>query len=294
MTPNYRHNKSGQWPNSFWPSALLGKRRDLLLLAGIAVLAVWNVMLLTQDGARANKVRIPAGQPLTGAGMWVWYVPSSLSGKNKMISDLHKSGIKTVFVKSGDGTHVWKQFSQGLVEQLQLAGIHVCAWHYVYGDKPVQEALVSAYAYQQGAECFVVDAEAEYANKSKQAAAYMTELRKRTSIKWLVGLSSFPYTRYHEDFPYAAFLAPGRASVNLPQMYWHEIGRSPERIVADTYKDNLRFGRPVYPIGQTWQNPRPQEIQRFQAAVQKAGARGWSWWDWGSTNQQSWQALGRR
>jgi len=257
-------------------------------------MALWNVMLFTQNRAQADRPKIPAGQPMTGAGRWVWYVPSTPAGKAKLISDLQRSGMKTVFIKSGDGAHTWRQFNQSLVDQLHLAGIHVCAWHYVYGDQPLKEALVSAYAYSQGAECFVVDAEAEYAGRPHQAAQYMDELRKRTSDKWLIGLSSFPYVQYHEDFPYSTFLARGRATVNLPQMYWNDIGRTPEKVVADTYRLNLRFGRPVYPIGQTWQDPNPGEVKRFQAAVQKAGAEGWSWWEWDSTTTRDWQTLGRR
>lgn len=251
-------------------------------------------MLFQQNGARADRPRIPAGQPLQGPGMWVWYVPGSSKEQQALISDLKRSGMRTVFIKSADGTRVWRQFDRSLVERFQAAGIHVCAWHYVYGDKPLEEARASAAAYRSGAECFVVDAEVEYKGRARQAGQYMDELRRLTSPEWLIGLSSFPYISYHLTFPYRTFLAPGRATVNLPQMYWKEIGRSPERVVNETYAQNVRLGRPVYPIGQTWEDPDPAEIKRFQAAISKAGAKGWSWWDWRSTSSRGWQALGRR
>lgn len=256
----------------------------VLILVGLSALAVSGM------GSASGRPPLPPGKPLRGAAMWVWYLPESkdLPG---MISKLKESGIRTVLIKSADGTRVWRQFSSHVVDRFHLAGIHVCAWHYVYGSDPLREAQASAVAYKAGAGCFIVNAEVEYKGRSAQAAVYMDRLRSLTSKEWLIGLSSFPYLEYHTDFPYRTFLARGRASVNLPQMYWKEIGRNPDQVVAETYRSNLALGRPVYPIGQTWNKPSPESIRSFQKAVRRAGAPGWSWWEWGSTSRESLQAL---
>jgi len=74
-------------------------------------------------------------------------------------------------------------------------------------------------------------------------------------------------------------------------MYWRDIGVSPEKIVQDTYRVNRQLGRPVYPIGQTWNNPGNGQLVRFQRAAKKAGAHGVSWRDWSQTSNKSWNEL---
>lgn len=79
--------------------------------------------------------------------------------------------------------------------------------------------------------------------------------------------------------------------MNLPQMYWRDIGVSPAKIMQDTYRANRALGRPVYPIGQTWNNPGTGQLKAFQAAAKAAGAPGISWWDWSQTSRKSWSEL---
>jgi len=258
-----------------------------LALVGAVVFAAAGM------GEASGKPPIPPGKPLAGPAMWVWYVPQT--GKTEqMVRDLKAHGIRTVIIKSGDGINRWKQFTPALVDRFHQAGIHVCAWHYIYGKKPDEEARISALAKQAGAECLIIDAEAEYNNHPRQAARYMSVLRKLVTTKYLLGLSSFPYVAYHEDFPYQEFLGgPNGAQVNLPQMYWNEIGVSPSQVVRDTYQANLRLGKPVYPVGQTWQDPQPEQISQFTKAVKQAGAPGWSWWDWGQTSPRGWRVIKR-
>jgi len=255
------------------------------LLAGLAAL---SVLLIPQAAQAAAPV--PPGNPVAGSAMWVWYTPKP-NKLDAMIAQLKRAHMSSVLIKSGDGSRIWHQFNRRLVERLHQAGLHVCAWHYVYGTHPRTEAKVSAYAYQQGAECMIIDAETEYEGRPTAARVYTRELRRMTSQRWLIGLSTFPYLKYHSKFPYRTFLRRGAATVNLPQMYWRDIGVSPAQVVRDTYKINRDLGRPVYPIGQTWNNPGTGQLKAFQAAAKSVGAPGVSWWDWSQTSRKSWNEL---
>ena len=256
-------------------------------LAGLAILAI---MFGFSSNAQAASPPVPSGSPLAGSAMWVWYTPKP-DRLPAMIAQLKRAHMNSVFVKSGDGSTTWHQFNRALVDKLHAAGLHVCAWHYVYGTHPIPEAKVSAEAYRAGAECMIIDAETEYEGRSAAAKTYTSKLRSLTSPRWLIGLSTFPYLKYHARFPYRTFLRPGAATVNLPQMYWRDIGVSPAKIVQDTYKVNRALGRLVYPIGQTWNAPNNGELKAFQRAVKRAGAQGVSWWDWSQTSKNSWNEL---
>ena len=267
------------------------QRIELALVASCILLLTAIFLPLSFNSQAAPHPAIPAGKALAGGSMWIWYMPKKKSQIDALLNNLRRANIKTVIIKSGDGINTWQQFNTAAVDRFHQAGLHVCAWHYVYGSKPLAEAQVSSRAYQQGAECLIIDAEGEYADRSKQATQYLKRLRALTSKNWLLGLSAFPYTYYHKDFPYQVFLGPGGATVNLPQMYWKDIGVSPAQVVADTYELNQELGKPVYPAGQTWRDPDPQQIKEFLQAVKKSGAPGWSWWDYNQTSPRGWQAI---
>src|SRR3979411_1047758 len=139
----------------------------------------------------------------------------------------HAAGVTTLFIKSSDGSHnYWSQFSPQLVSELHANGLKVCAWQYVYGAAPVGEANLGARAVANGADCLVIDAEAEYEGHYAAAQTYISNLRAKVGPAYPVGLSSFPYVSYHPSFPYSVFLGLGAAQYNAPQMYWKAIGVS--------------------------------------------------------------------
>lgn len=258
----------------------------LIALASLLLaLAVLISMAVKPDSGSADRATPPAGSPFLGPGMWVWYVKSD---PQSLVGRLEASGARTVFIKAADGTRRWGQFSPQLVSYLYQRGIHVCAWQYVYGDKPLSEARAAAaqVAYS-GVNCLVIDAEEEYKHKARQASLYLSELRKLTPKRMRLGFTSFPYVNLHSALPYKVFLGPGGADANLPQMYWHEMNRSPSRVVRETYEQNRRLGRPVYPIGQTYGNPPLYQLSRFTSELSRRGVDGFSWWslDHSSTRQ---------
>lgn len=253
------------------------------------------------SGHAASSIATPAppskpasktGSPYRRAGMWIWYINASEGGKvRRIISRAKRAGIGTLYIKSGDGTNVWGQFTPALVDRFQRAGLKVCGWHYVYGRNPVGEAQVSAAAKRRGADCFVIDAETEYEGNYSGADRYIRKLRRLVGPQFRLSLSTFPYAHYHPGFPYSVFLGPGAATDNLPQVYWKTIGDSVREAVETTYTYNLMYRRPIYPIGQTYLNPGAKSLIRFRRYMLNYRSAP-SWWSWQETNSREWSALG--
>ncbi|MEA2410335.1 MAG: hypothetical protein QOC77_896 [Thermoleophilaceae bacterium] len=236
-----------------------------------------------------------SGTAFDGNGMWIWYVNKANGGDpNAILAQAKAHGISTVFVKSGDGGSYWSQFAPGLVSALKAGGLRVCAWQYIYGDNPGAEAAVASRAVTQaGADCFVIDAEAEYEGRYAQARTYVTKLRAAVGAAYPIGLAAFPYVDYHPSFPYSVFLGPGGAQFNVPQAYWKEIGGGVDAVVAHTYRFNRPYGRTIAPLGQTYDSPPSSEIVRFRQLAAAAGASGVSWWSWQHTAAAGWNAVGQ-
>ncbi len=216
--------------------------------------------------------------------MWIWVLADTDNGKpSAVISDAEHFGYKTLIIKSSDGAGMWPQFSSTLVQTLHAAGLHVCAWQYVYGQHPILEAEAGAAAVADGAECLVIDAEAEYEGRYVQAQEYITKLRALIGPSFPVALAGFPYVDYHPAFPYSVFLGPGGAQYNMPQMYWDDIGTTVRAVYRHTYEFNELYQRPIAPLGQVFQQPPNSQIYQFrQISRYYGGANGGgiSWWDW--------------
>ncbi|MBK5233200.1 MAG: peptidoglycan-binding protein [Thermoleophilia bacterium] len=234
-----------------------------------------------------------AASPFDHHGMWIWYVDSSEGGDTaKIIKRARQSGIKTLYIKSGDGTDTWSQFNKHIVRRFHRAGLDVCGWQYVYGRGPGREAKVSAAAERRGADCFVIDAETEYEGNYSGADRYIRKLRGKVGNRFPIALSTFPYGHYHPAFPYSVFLGPGAASDNMPQVYWDAIGDTVREAIAVTWLDNDLYKRNIYPVGQTYEDPRAKELIAFRRYAENYGTAP-SWWSWQETNGNEWKVLGR-
>jgi Putative peptidoglycan binding domain len=272
----------------------------LAIVFAIALIAAPPAPASTGDAgptssAVESPVPVPAATAFDRQGMWIWYVDRTEGGDLARIAARAKrSGIGTLYIKSGDGGDYWSQFNSAMVQRLHAAGLSVCAWAFVYGDSPVAEARVSATAVKRGADCFVIDAEGNYEGKYAAADRYMRALRARIGDEYPVALAGFPYVDYHPSFPYSVFFGPGGATFNQPQMYWKAIGTSVRGIYEHTYLFNRLWGHPLYPLGQTYMQPGRKEIIRFRRFAENYGGQQVSWWAWHETTARSWNALGAR
>jgi hypothetical protein len=224
--------------------------------------------------------------------MWIWMLSSSDGGNlSQVIAQAKAHGVSTLYVKSGDGTSMWSQFNPTMVATLHHAGLRVCAWQYVYGNHPVFEADVGAEAVKDGANCLVIDAEVEYQGKYVQAQTYIRTLRQKIGYRFPVALAGFPWVDYHPSFPYSVFLGPHAAQVNVPQMYWKDIGTTVVGVYAHTYEWNELYQRPIAPLGQLYDNPQLTEVRRFRSISRYYRAPNVSWWDWQSAGTPDWNAI---
>jgi peptidoglycan hydrolase-like protein with peptidoglycan-binding domain len=294
-TINTRMKTSGR---AFWVFVPAGTRAGTV-----------SVVLRDGRGRRSNVVHIkvkappkppgpPAGPPgalpaaFSGSGMWIWQLPKSEGGDPAAIAArAHATGISTVFIKSADGTTVWSQFTPALVQALHADGLRACAWQYVYGKDPTGEAAAAATAVTDGADCLVIDAETEYGGRYAQAQQYLFALRTQIGPDYPLGLTSFPYVDYHSSVPYSVFLGPGGAQANLPQVYWKAIGNTVDAVSAHTLAHNRIYGVPIAPLGQSYDNPPPADIERFAGIWKAYGSLGVSYWSWQATGQPAWDAI---
>lgn len=240
---------------------------------------------------------VPAGElpePVRGVGMWIWYVSQSEKSLQGIIDRARTYGVRTVHIKSGDGTTYWSQFDRA-VGPLKAAGLRVCAWQYVRGRKPVAEAAVAARAVRAGADCFLIDAEIEFERIPQRYARttrYMRALRAQVGSAYPVGLTTFPYVDLHGPFPYTAFLN-GRdaAQFTMPQVYWKAFRVSPAVAVERTMRWNRIYGKPIALLGSTYMRESASTIRQFRCASQAAGVGGESWWAWQNTRMGQWPWL---
>ena len=236
----------------------------------------------------------PTGTAFDGSAMWIWNLPKSQGGDpNAILAQAQAHGVRSVFIKSGDGTSYWSQFSPQLVAALHAGGLKVCAWQYVYGSDPTGEAATAAQAVVNGADCFVIDAEREYEGRYAQAQSYTQALRQAVGPNYPIGLSSFPYVDYHPRLPFSEFLAPGGAQFDVPQVYWKTIGDTVDEALDHTYRYNRPYNRAIVPVGQTYNNTSSADVVRFRQITAIQGSPGLSWWDWESASSSNWDAVGQ-
>ena len=266
----------------------------LAVLTAIATLAQLPSAAAETGGAGQAEAPPPVGNtPFDRQGMWVWYADRSDGGSiPAILARAKRNDVGTVYVKAGDGGDPWSQFSRGLVRALRRGGLDVCAWQFVYGNRPVAEARVAAGAVAKGADCFVIDAEGAYEGKYAAADLYVRTLRAAVGASYPISLAAFPYADYHPSFPYSVFLGPGGATYNQPQMYWKTIGASIRAVFEHTYLYNRLWGRPIYPIGQTYEAPGRGGLKLFRRFAASFGGLAPSWWSWQETNGVEWGALG--
>lgn len=300
--PSINRRPAGRRPAASAPS----RRARPISSVGVAVAVAATLLAMilasaSLDGATASGGGTGTGGgdgsggsaiPYRDDGMWIWYVSQSAGGNPVRIArKANRHGIETVYIKSSDGQSEWSQFTPALVAALHARGLRVCAWQFVYGSHPGAEARRGAEAVAKGADCLVVDAEGDYEGRYAAADAFVDKLRRRIGSHFPTALASFPYVDYHPALPYSVFLGPGGLRFNLPQLYWHAIGVGVGEAYEHTFQYNRVYRSPIYPLGQTYENPPIRQIQKFRRMAVSYDLDGVSWWSWQETNRLEWRAL---
>lgn len=244
-------------------------------------------------------IPIPAPRPapelpavFTGAGEWIWFLADADGGNVDRIADRAiAAGMRTVFVKAADGKDATGQFTTELVASFHARGLRVCGWQVVYGGDPAAEAAAAIATKATGEDCFVINAEDQYANRYGQARQYVAAIRAGLGADFPVGFTSHAYADAHASVPYSVFLGAGGAQANLPQVYWNEIGGTVDAVSARTIRTNRIYDVPLAPIGQQWNDPAPDELRRFRAIWSGYGAKGLSWWRAELSSEATWTIL---
>lgn len=231
---------------------------------------------------------------LLGKGYYMWQLPYCDGADPARIAErARRADLSHVLIKIADGGYwdynVDEERDLDLVPPVLKAlrddGVEVWGWQYVRGDQPIVEAdrAIKRIA-ELDVDGFVVDAEQEYRDSSKEraAAAYMERIRTRFPDLPLA-LSSYRYPRTHRALPFDAFLE--YCDYAMPQVYFEQSHNPVEQLrrCADQYMQ-LEQARPIIPTLPTyrrgdWQ-PTRDEIHRFLNEAKESGmsaANAWSW-----------------
>jgi hypothetical protein len=248
----------------------------LLLARFISLLVVAVILASVSYTAPAAATSIP--QPFKGAALWVREVTPPETGQG-LVVEAARAGVRTLYVKAGDGSTPEPRFSPALVAEMSSAGATVCAWMFAYGLDPATEAKVAIAAVHAGARCLVVDAEGQYDRLYGAAQLFVHTLRSTLGAHFPIGLAGQAEVLQHPTFPYSVFLGPGGFDVVIPQVYWRDFGVSVDAAFAATIGANSIYSRPVLPVGQLYGPPAASELLRFRALAGAYGLAGWSFYD---------------
>jgi hypothetical protein len=219
-----------------------------------------------------------ASSPFAGTALWVNAIPPLENGQ-QLLAQAAGSHVRMLYVKAADGSSPEPQFTSTLLGELHAAGVTVCAWTFAYGVNPAAEAQVAVNAVREGAQCLVVDAEEQYDGLYGAAQLFVHTLRADLGAAFPIGLAGQAEVSEHPTFPYSVFLGPGGFNVDMPQMYWLEIGVSVARAYRVAIAQNAIYGRPIVPVGQLYNSPATAEVTRFRQLAGAYGALGLSFFD---------------
>jgi ketosteroid isomerase-like protein len=247
---------------------------------------------------------------LTGKGWFIWQVSRCEHGSASAIADkAAAAGLSHVLIKMVDRTYAYginllgKDLVAPVAAALKARGIQVWGWHYVYGERPVDEARAAIRrANQLQLDGYVIDAEGEYTQPGMAAAAhtFMANLKAGLPAEMPVALSSYRFPSLHPQLPWAAFLE--HCDLNMPQVYWqgaHNSAVQLSRSLAENSNPKLvGTPRPVVPTGSAYGAgdwiATADDLQKFLAAAQQAKLPAANFYSWDNAavpdNDDLWNA----
>lgn len=197
-------------------------RRRWLLLAGMVplFLLVMSAHAVIRDGG--------VDPSNLGKGDWVWFMSdttnklggnvASVTNETSLMLYYKSQGIRYMIVKAAtndklfNGTYGFPQFNSSLVNIAHANGILIFGYNRSYGSNVLGEIAISDYVFNQGADGFVWDAEAEWesnkawigTNGPAKAWQLCSTVRSNWPTKFLAH-APFPIIDVHASFPYKEF-----------------------------------------------------------------------------------------
>lgn len=249
---------------------------------------------ITGPCSQGMEIASFGGMTPLGKGYYLWQLPYCDGADPARIADrARRARLSHVLIKIADGGYwdynVDEERELDLVppvlKALRDIGVEVWGWQYVRGDRPLTEAERGIKRIGElDVDGFVVDAEHEYREWSKERAAhtYMSELREAFP-DLPMALSTYRYPRSHPALPYDAFLE--YCDYAMPQVYFEQKHNPEEQLLrsVDQYMQ-LKQARPVIPTAPTYSRgewkPTPEEIHRFLQRAKDSGLEGANAWSW--------------
>jgi hypothetical protein len=231
--------------------------------------------------------------PLTDRGFFIWMIPRCEGGDPYAIADLaQQARYDHVLIKIADTAYsynIWDgvDLVPPVVRALQDRKIQAWGWHYVKGDNPIGEANKAIERVERlGLDGYVIDAESEYKQPGKAAAALKFMERLRSALPYTpVALSSYRYPSYHPQLPWREFLEG--CDYNMPQVYWMKAtnaGAQLERSVRE-FSSMTPF-RPIIPTGAAFKEwgwkPAVSEVLEFLHTAKSLNLAAVNFYSWDS------------
>jgi hypothetical protein len=228
---------------------------------------------------------------LQGKGFFTWILSNCEGGDPaSIVAAAQAAGLSHVFVKIADGVKAFGvdasgfDFTAPVVQALRAAGIAVWGWHYVYGNDPSAEANIAIQCAQSlGLDGYVVNAEDEYKQPGKDAAARQFMSAVRGALTVPIALSSYRFPNYHAALPWSVFLE--RCDYHMPQVYWEQAHNAAGQLRESKRQcDALPNAKPYIATGPTygvtgWE-PTPTEISEFLSTTRALGIPAVNFFDW--------------
>jgi hypothetical protein len=245
----------------------------------------------------------PPPPPVAGKGMWI-YVFRMTGGPEAVVRSAVEHGLSHVYVRAGSsrqGLHGLGDL-RALLPLAHAAGIRVIAWYFptledVAADVRASTAVLDLEVDGHRVDGFAADIETPTeGTRLERAPAYAAALRAARPDRYLVLVPPRPTPHTIRTYPYAA-LVPHFDAV-APMVYWGRY--DPAGATTDAIAYLARFGKPVSPIGQTFDMgpyggpkgpPPPPALEAFMSASERLGAVGVSFWSWQHTPPPLWQAI---
>jgi peptidoglycan hydrolase-like protein with peptidoglycan-binding domain len=238
-----------------------------------SVLAAATLLLTLQASATPA-----AASPLQSRAVWVGQPPGTATPA-QLAAEGKTAGVTTVFVKAAEGTTPEPGFTPSYVAALRAQGVSVCAWTFAYGADPVGEAAAAVAAARAGAQCLVVDAEGQYDKRYAAAQVYVHALRAQLGASFPLGLAGQAEVAEHPTFPYSVFLGPGGFDLDMPQVYWRDLGLSVSAALSASIGESAWYGRAIAPVGQLYGGVSASELTAFVEEASSDRAAGLSFFD---------------